>query len=399
MFSRISNKIPRFHKSHNSRPKLLNIQEFYYLEKPIRKQYVRGLFHKHQAGARRISQEIHQKQTSEPQSSIYSVEPSTYSEVDPTDSNNHSQHPQTESHSVRNDIIVSEERDYDIISKEMKKKTSQDSSNDLKSPTFFNPYFNTFVTIPTSPLVIDNRKLFYMDTKDKEEDHIKLSTREKISSGEDCLTRTERIWQEIDDILEDEGRCDEIPTDGKYNKYKLDSTITRSHLEPFKINRGNEITNMARVSSRVDSLDCENFEVDLRSSTAATITAPTPSATTATTRRTAATVPTSPVVIDNRKLFYMDTKDKEEDHIKLSTREKISSGEDCLTRTELPTDNSQNERIFPCNPFSPCKRPIIKPVNYRVAYVYIKHVNHKEPYAKYYRPASDFAQIKWSSPF
>ncbi|KAG7661960.1 uncharacterized protein J8A68_004563 [[Candida] subhashii] len=303
MFTKLSAK---FHKSNNQKAKLLNIPEFYDLDEPIKKQYVRGLFHKLQAGARKISQEIHQKPTSEPQSSIYSTQPSNYSEVVPANSNNHSKPPQAESHSVRNDRIVSDEEEYAIISKQMEKKTTQDSSNDLKSPTVFTATVDRPVTIPTSPVVIDNRKLFYIDTKDKEKHQIKLS-REKISSGEGCLTRTVRLWNQIDTMwLADEGRFDEMPTYAKNSKYKLDSTRTRRHLESSKINRDNEITNMSRVLSRDVSLDCGNFKVDLKSATPTTITDPSPAATTAT------TPPTANIY---RKWVSMQNEDKEEEEL------------------------------------------------------------------------------------
>ncbi|KAG7666172.1 uncharacterized protein J8A68_000284 [[Candida] subhashii] len=57
--------------------------------------------------------------------------------------------------------------------------------------------------------------------------------------------------------------------------------------------------------------------------------------------------------------------------------------------SEFPTIHSQseNKRIFPPNPFSPCKRAHIKPVNYG------------EDYGNCYRSASGFADIKMWSPF
>ena len=86
MFSKISD---RFHKSNESKAKLLNFKEFDELDKPIKKQHFRGFFRKHQAGARKISQELHQKETPGPPSSIYGRSSSSiYSEVVPANSNN-----------------------------------------------------------------------------------------------------------------------------------------------------------------------------------------------------------------------------------------------------------------------------------------------------------------------
>ena len=106
MFGKILDK---FHKSKNQKGKLLKFKEFCELDKPIKKLYIRGLFHKRQAGARQISQEIRQKQTID---TIYATESSSstiYSEANPAYSTKLTQ-PTQEPFSASNDRIVYEDK-------------------------------------------------------------------------------------------------------------------------------------------------------------------------------------------------------------------------------------------------------------------------------------------------
>ncbi|KAG7666162.1 uncharacterized protein J8A68_000291, partial [[Candida] subhashii] len=88
MFSKISNQFHKFHKSDNSKVKLLKLREFCELNKPMKKQYIRGLFHKRQAGARQISQEIRQKRNVDTFYAIEYSSTSIYSEVIPAEATN-----------------------------------------------------------------------------------------------------------------------------------------------------------------------------------------------------------------------------------------------------------------------------------------------------------------------
>ncbi|KAG7666192.1 uncharacterized protein J8A68_000264 [[Candida] subhashii] len=173
MFSKITRK---FHKSDNLRPKLLHFKEFCKLDTQTQKTYVRGLFHKHQRGAREISQELHQTPTTEVSSSIYSTEPSSsvYSDATPVNSNTIPQHTE-EPYYIGNNGTVYIQDEFDVISEEMNTNEWQYLSWDFESQAVTAPSFN----IPATPT---STKTFYMDNNHKEEEEITLPTRELKSS-------------------------------------------------------------------------------------------------------------------------------------------------------------------------------------------------------------------------
>ncbi|KAG7661941.1 uncharacterized protein J8A68_004544 [[Candida] subhashii] len=199
MFSRISD---RFHKSNNQKAKLLNFTEFYELDNPIKKQYFRGLFHKHQAGARKISQEFHQQLTSDTSSSIYSTEPSSsiYSDVAPANSNNISPYTQTDSYSIgnnrksklaafKNKFIKSSRYDSDTNQPERSFKVLRVRKHVFEPSNGMDYYIDLYAPGATAPIraTSNNRKSFYMLNNDKEEEELMSQTREKITSFRDYM--------------------------------------------------------------------------------------------------------------------------------------------------------------------------------------------------------------------